>query len=614
MLNNQNTFEVTADLLKPFILNNKRHPNYADANELYDKLRVHVNGEVPTKLLEITRPNQPMAVLNYVKNTYQPKTKEIVHKIINSLTKIKRADDFSMKYNAKEFPKRIAEDETLQKYCEEQFMSYGSVTEYTFSEILRNYAMDANAFAVVLVDENSVSKNQSDYNKPFVKIFNSDGVIWINPDLQWVLFKDNLKSDITKADKSIEFNAGDIYWIITTNEIIRIEQTDADGSIAETFNHQHNIGSLPLVQLRGNVINSKGGQPLYESRFNCMRPALDDMIIDYLDYRGSKIMHLFPERWEFANMACRGCSGTGQIVTSAVGFGGAPMQTGCPDCDGTGYRMSMGGHAGKSAYSKIVVRPSQGGMGEAQTPIPPAGYIEKSVEIIKLQKEDVESDGYDALAAMNFQFLDQTPLNQSGKAKEVDKDELNNTVYGVASDLIAIMKKIYFYIGEYRYLIALPNPAERALLQPTIVVPNNFDLMTANYLITDVATAKDKTLSPAIQKELEINYAKRKFCDEPDALNKVILAIELDPYPNKASADKMADSQNSWIDEIDGIISANINLFVERALAEDEAFVNKTFDEKRQVMQKYATEIQTKNSAKAKLAMKVAPAAAPAQK
>jgi hypothetical protein len=73
----------------------------------------------------------------------------------------------------------------------------------------------------------------------------------------------------------------------------------------------------------------------------------------------------------------------------------------------------------KSPYKDFVVK--KAAFDEQQVPTPPAGYIQKDVEIIKIQDERIKNKIYNSLSALNMEFLAETPLNQSGKAKEVDR-------------------------------------------------------------------------------------------------------------------------------------------------------------------------------------------------
>ena len=63
------------------------------------------------------------------------------------------------------------------------------------------------------------------------------------------------------------------------------------------------------------------------------------------------------------------------------------------------------------------------------------GYIQKQTEIAELQDKRINEMRYRALAAINMQFLEQLPVAQSGVSKAYDREETNNTFYGIAKTL-----------------------------------------------------------------------------------------------------------------------------------------------------------------------------------
>src|SRR5690606_24926172 len=117
--------------------------------------------------------------------------------------------------------------------------------------------------------------------------------------------------------------------------------------------------------------------------------------------------------------------------------------------------------------------------------------------------------------ALNMQFLDETPLNESGKAKEVDRDELNNFVYSVAEDLVRIADRVNQNSVEYRYKTVLPIKSKREKLVPEIPVPEKFDLLSSNYLVTEIKEIRDAKVNPIMASELEIELAAKTFYNNP---------------------------------------------------------------------------------------------------
>jgi hypothetical protein len=265
----------------------------------------------------------------------------------------------------------------------------------------------------------------------------------------------------------------------------------------------------------------------------------------------------------------------------------------CTKCGGTGNVASTG------PYKKTVVRPSKIEMGESPTPVPPFGYVEKSVAIVESTDRRIQQHLYDALAAVNMQFLMDVPLNQSGKAKEVDRDELNNFIYNVAEDLVALMDRLYAIIADYRYRLIVPDAATRIKMLPKIAVPEKFDILSSSYLVDEISSVRDARVSAIISTAYEIDFCNKKFGNNPQVRNELTANFELDPLPATNDDEKLARRQGGGITEIDYIISCNITQFVKRAVFEDDNFYNLPFDKQREKMIAYAKEVQALNAATA---------------
>jgi hypothetical protein len=120
-------------------------------------------------------------------------------------------------------------------------------------------------------------------------------------------------------------------------------------------------------------------------------------------------------------------------------------------------------------YSREYVISLQRKLENYQIPEIPVGYVPKDTEIVKVQDARVKAHLYGALAAVNMEFLAEVPLSESGVAKEVDRDELNNFVNSVAEDVVRMMDNIYRWICDMRYSVVIPDAERRAELLPTVM-------------------------------------------------------------------------------------------------------------------------------------------------
>jgi len=572
---------ITTELLKEYLSKNKRHEGYSSTVSLHSKLRTHADGEIPKALIEERRPSESKQIKDYREKIYVPKTKNPINKVITSLSKIRRSSDWNIAYDSDAIPSRITESERMESYCEELYPFYNSITNWVFSELLKAYLVDANAIVSVCPLEIPSTSNQ--YIKPVARVFHSSNVLEFRPnDFCFLLSDETCEYGSDQGYR--KYTNGKVYYAVNDLEVVRFKQSNIKGDVIEEYRYKHDLGYLPAFRVGGLFIKSVGNAPIYESRIASMIPSLDEAAREYSDLQAEVVQHIHSEKWLYLSTECPTCNGVGKIEGT---------NDGCPDCKGVGY-------VGTSPYSNIVVTPPKAGE-PAGIPTPPAGYIQKQVEIVKIQDERVRNHIYEALASINMEFLAETPLAQSGISKEVDRDELNNFVNSIAEDIVAAMDKIYQFIADYRYKLIVPNEKERRALLPKIAVPEKYDLLSSSMIMQELATLKQANANPVIIRALEVEYAKKKFNTNPEVSYELQAVLELDPLPSLSNDDKMAMISSNGVTQEDYIISCNIIQFVRRAIEEDDGFLQKTLAEKKGVIQTYAEAVIKSNSAKEKV-------------
>lgn len=540
---------------------------------------VHADGIFPTKMIEERRPNEPLEVVAYRKIIWKAKTKPTFTKVYSSLQKIRRSQDWSIRYEDADKFSRIAEDETLESYCEQHFPYFTSMTNWVFSLLLRKYLIDPNA--VCFVYPIAYDVQETEYLQPFPQIYDSCNVLMFVPEDYAVLRLDNGCSYYVRN----KLYKGKSFFFVTTEYIYRYDQIDNKGSYKLVSAYEHRTGVLPVFKLKGILVDQVEDQYLYESRISGMIPELDEALREYSDLQAAKVLHIYPERWEYTQQECTHCKGTGRR-TNPQWVDGMDVQLAVIGCNTCGER----GYIAAGPYNKILVRPTSNATeGQAMPPMPPAGYIAKDIDIVKLQEEGVSRHIYNALAAINFEFLADTPLAQSGIAKEVDRDELNNTVHSIAEDIVAVMDNLYWLIARYRYKDLYPLDIVDTML-PVVNVPEKFDMLTIGLAGKELTDAKTGKMNATLLNALEIDYAGKRFNTEPEVRDLLQLILSLDPLPNVSEDDKMSRLSNKGITQQTYIISSNIQEFVQRAIEEDEEFVHLQLAEQKAKLATYADE------------------------
>lgn len=567
--------QLTPKLLKQYNDNNEmRHAYYKEAVERYKSLMVHFEGKPPEKLIKERRPSEAQEVFDYRMKIYESPTKPILSKVVSSLQKIRKSPEWVIRFDAAQLPASIAVAETPERYLTTGLPVYGSLTNYAFAYLLRNYLMDSNAWVAVQPYKN-ILPPANEYIKPVPVMYHADEVVDMVPD-EWMLLKSSEKVKLYDYRSSLK-DIGCVYYHFTTTSIQRWEQTGNRDLFTMTFEYIHNLGYLPCFQTYGEVTQTNMDGQLCDSRIAPMVPFLNEMAREYSDLQAEIVQHVHSQQWYYAAIDCTDCNGTGRVSNKE---NNAPMK--CASCSGGGKKKIAIG-----SYEAIALPPPQPGDTTA-LPTPPAGYITKDTGIAELQDRRVRQHGQDALSSINMQYLDQTPINQSGVAKEVDRDELHNTVHGIAEDVVRILDYIAKAIVDMRYSGVVADPEARKGLYPVINVPNKYDLLTAGTQVADIKALKDAGVNSGIVQSAEHELIHKMFSADEDTVRKLTYKITLDPLAGM-SADEIAVAQTyGAVSDVDAIIHFKITPFIDRALEEVANFGEMTKTEQMAVLQSYA--------------------------
>jgi hypothetical protein len=520
-------------------------------------------------------------VMEYRRKIYIAKTTPPYQRVISSLGKIRRSSDWAILHDVpEERISRITEGETLEDYCERNFPYQQSVTNWAFGVLLNPYGDDPNSVVVILPLEWDVDERE--YLRPYPFIFESQYVIDFVAEDYAVLINPLGSTYYVRGIPQ----EGKSYYTITTTEVVRYDQINSKGDLLPVLRQPIAFGEFPAWRIGATVKKAMGNTYYHESRLAPMLPELEEAVREYSDLQAATVNHIFPERFEYSNRECTECNGIGRRQEIV---GGDPCNVPCKACGGEGVIAIVSG-----PYAKTVLKANSvlSGGAEAGKYPPPPGYVQKDIGIVELQDTRVDKHIMNALGSINFQFLEQTPLNQSGTAKEVDKDELNNTVHAIAEDLVRNIDLVYRFCALWRYHLVYAIEDIEFML-PKINVPEKYDILSSNHLISEMDSAK--ALNPVIKNALEIEYASKKFIANPQVKERLTLVFELDPLPNISEDDKMTRLSNKGITLLTYVISSNIQEFVQRALEEDADFPDKPLAEQKKAMEKYAQEQIDKN-------------------
>jgi hypothetical protein len=580
--------ELNLNFLEPYFDGRRVRTGHKKTVQMYKALKVHADGEFPEELIHERRPNESAKIQKYRRTVFKSITKSPVQKVITSLTKIRRSVDWGIIHPREAYPSNVPDTEHLSKYTGEKFPRVDSFENWLFSICFKNYILDANG--VVLYMPINRDARENEYLEPVPFIFNSPQILEYRAG-QLLIVK--IEEDTAILDAGNDEKAQK-YWLAVNSEVVQ-KWAISEGGFVMDWEYKHNLGMLPAIGLGGQYKENAGTHVIRESRISPMLERLDEAAREYSDMQAEVVQHIHSERWQWATQKCTKCTNELGIPQGFINDDKTRKKVTCPSCDG------MKTVAG-SPYTQMVVRPSKELTGESAAPIPPAGYITKETKIVEIQDQRIDEHIFKALSSINMQFIDKVPQNISGRSKEVDREELNNFVYGVAQDLVNIARKSMEIIAEYRYRIAIKDEKKRKAVLPDIKVPEKFDLLSSSYLSDEISRLKEAGANPVIIAALEKEYAAKKFYNDPSVRDLLTLILDLDPLASVSEEDKMIRRANKGITDVDYVISSNITELVREA-AQDSSFISSPRDKQMETLRKMAeAKMKSINSGRVEIA------------
>lgn len=541
---------VSPSYIEPYLMQKHRHEDYDDACELYEELKIHANGNYPHHLIDERRPAESEEIKNYRKKIFVPITKPVFTKIQNSLMKIRKSQDWMVQFSGS-IPPRISDDESPENYLMHNFPRNVSITNWMFSVCMKQYLIDANAVILTLPTQWDVPDNQ--YFQPYPMIFNAPDVL-------------DYKEGIFYLLKEHDQNK---YWMIQPDFIQIFEVKDYE--VREVFQAVNTLGYIPCRHTYGMVLENYEYGALYESRISGIVPKMNEALREYSDLQAEIVQHIHSTMWAMQPQQCGRCKGLGEIPKE----NSAPVR--CTSCGGKGL-MPL------NPFEHLILAAPR--PGDPAIPTPPIGYVQKQTDIAKLQEERIRQHIYDSLSSINMEFLAETPISQSGVAKQVDREELYSFVHSIAEDIVRIMDEVIYDICAWRYSGVTNNIRE---LLPYIPVPERYDMLSGKVLVDELTSMVSAKVDPAIINAAQIELASKKFNDS-DVKDMVVLKLRLDPFAGVPEENISLQRMYQAIEQEDLIIHANINKYVSRAINEIENFAGLPYQVQMDQMLQYAKE------------------------
>lgn len=541
----------------------------------YHSLKLHSDGkaEDAEHLMKTYQPSEPEWAIKYKQDNFRPITKAPYSKIQNAIAKIERARDLIINEGINS-PK-VKESETLYKYAFEKLPKFKSLNQWFFRYQIKNYLTDSNGVIIIapkyILDDDYEEEYKNlpttEYIQPIPYYFNIKKVWYNDDDLLIIRYEENCFFVVDKVG----------YY-----KVELVDKVKATYNTTELF--IHNLGYTPAIE-NGGVLTTEDDDIYYESWINGIIADFDQALLENIDKNVTIKQHLYPERVEFTQNECTTCNGTGSVLIQ--NRFGKHVNTTCGTCNGEGFKVG-------SPFGIHKVRPALNGEESSIPDWAPVKYIQKDLKPVEFLSKDIDNLIKRGLSSVNMEFLAESPTNESGVSKAYDYDQTHLFLANISQDIFGrLFPFVLKCINDLRYglLVGLNTEALNNQL-PTINIPNDFDILTAQDIEAQIASATTSGVSSSIIESMQMDYVAKKYEGNAKEMAYQKNVILLDALRGMSYDDILTANSITLINPLTIIIHNFINSFVERAFVENKDFDTLDLSRKNEIMMQYATEYQ----------------------
>lgn len=557
------------------------------AREKAEVLEYHFENEYPEKLLNAQHPSEEPWMREYRKRRWQSPTLVSTGRVYHFLQKIQQADDFKIKWESDYEKTGIAEEingknNTLKHYCQNEIPLYKDLETWLFNTFLKAYLSDPNSIVAILPEidewiEKPEEYTQVEWTRPYPHIFETEDLLYETD--EWVLLEVEEWKDQNKRKWKQ-------YLAITKEGLVLFRQIGpfTESSPFKVYEIPYNFEYLPVIKTGNIVYEEEDGNLIFDSVLSPCIPAWNEVLYRTDDLNILYAVHALPQKWALKLSPCKTCNGTGYRTNAQK------ERTDCRECNGSGRASSTPFSLLEINIDRITaVNPNP-----SVPPIPPAGYIERPIDSVKLFQDDILTKEFQGFKAIGLEILGQIPAAQSGIAKEYDRKELNTFCYSVCVHLAAVYRIAVYHILYQRYnslfASALIDDYQVKAALPELTIPTDFDVLTSAVLGDMLTKARAGGFNPIIINGIEMDYVEKLYGENSSKKTYLQILSTLDPLPFKTVDEKTVLLQSSGCTKLDYVLSANLASFVTQLIDENPDWASKEMKEQRADVTRMAEE------------------------
>jgi len=436
--------------------------------KIRNEMRIHTQGSSPADVLLRRHPHEDEASFRWRLDNYVPITKPLILRALHTVSRILEDSVYGLEISNE-----------LSDYLSQPHFFGTDFFVFCRTHLLQRMIEDPNGRLVWL----PTGEGLTDESQPVsvIPVFVSSEQIRYAGDDAFIFLSEE-KSNLYRDGGIVP--EGEVYYLITPEEIVRIAQAETVKSYNTQVVYRHRLGRLPVLTLRGDAVNAD----CYESYFSAFLSFANEAIRQFSDWQAVMATNAFPIK-EIQLMPCaqKGCHG---------GYVGQDV---CSQCDGKGYEFQLGPF---SAMLRPYANPLSN---ETPDPRPMLRYITPPTEIIRYAQESWEILLQKAEEALALRFVYDA---QSGVAKIHDREELYTLMAHIGSNLYD-----YLMAESLRIIEGYRNP----FFPQAIAVhkPVSYHLQSAEDLQADLARQIETGAAPHLILQQLGDWSERLFGSNP---------------------------------------------------------------------------------------------------
>lgn len=477
--------------------------------EVFNQMAVHTRKRKPVELLLATRPNEEAHIFKYRLDNYRAITYGSMNRALDSVSRILN----KIQYNV------IAEQNVKAYLAKKQFVNQNTAYDfYSYFEkiILKRDIEDPNGF-LAWVPTGAGVTDDNEPVEPMPMLFTGKQIYDITPDV--VAF---LSAEVNEVKTSSGTFLGKVYYLFTKDWFYKLVEVSRDKRVKMRLDpiYQHNIGEIPVIVLGGDM-NAEG---YFESFFAPYNAFGDEAINTFSDWQAIKVTSGFPYTEEFYT-----------------------------ECEITNVNKSSDPVTkGEEKYSKkirldkfprtpygTIIREIPGNdkdnaiTGERILPVdvPSKRFISPDVETLKYSGEAWEMLIEKAEQALHLNLGG--GLQQSGKAKEIDKEEHYAMIDKIANNYFN-----HLMLNSIKFIDCYINMVTFEESKVAAITPSAFRVKSEQDLTEELVALKSNKVPEVFLAEATNELAMKRFSGNP--LSKKIFEVisYIDPLYTKDITEK----------------------------------------------------------------------------